>query len=507
MISFKQFLSERRMNQRGYASVFKRLGDDAKVGFEIEVLCPEGSDFWTAADDEPPSIEVNQLDTYAQFGEYFIINSPQAREIERDYADWLSEKQDQYVEQNWMDFDDDEAAGRRKAEKKAPRYDWSDWFAAAFKTGQRFIDAYELEAKYGWATNTAIFKSAPGNVNYMGGWKASAEVLRQHLSRELSEVVKVNAHGYAHWNITHDSSILDDDGSDYESGMKGYGFEIVSPPLPADEAIGTLEKLLRWLDKAEMRTNESTGLHVNISMPGLEKLDALKLVLFMGDKYVLEKFEREANTYTRSQLQTVIDGITDRGEIPKAAKDIIAFGQRALKETGKYYSVNLKFPAPKYLEFRAAGGAGYHKRFEDLKEVVGRWLTALEIACNPDMERKEYLKKVVKLLELIPMAKEKKQNQELTYLMVLKKDYRMLYDQVQNAEPGSADALVAARAVLIDLGQRLDDERIELKFQDRKDMRSLIRNLKLEPEQIEQETKAGTPRQLVRMALKALKLL
>lgn len=508
MITFKQYLSERRMNQRSYTQVFKRLNDDAKIGFEIEVFCPAGSDLWIEAHDEPETVDIRKLDTYGEFDEYFIIGQTRARAMNQQYGEWLGRKEDQFVDANWSDYDDDEARGRKEAEKRFPRnkHEWSDWFADEFRSSSQFIEEYELEPRYGWASATEVFKSAPGNVQYMDGWKLSAKVLAEHLGRALKAPVSVNAHGYSRWNVTHDSSITDNDGTDYESGMKGYGFEIVSPVLAAGDALPALSTVLSFIDQAELQTNSSTGLHVNISLKGMEMLDPLKLVLFMGDKHVLKKFEREANTYTRSQLQAVIDGITDRGFIPRSAEDIIDLAQRALKETGKYYSVNLKFPAPKYLEFRAAGGEGYHRKFDDLKELVGRWLSALEIACDPNLERQEYLKKVIKLLELIPMSQEKKQNKDLTYLEILKKEQLLMYQQLENPEPGSQEALVAVRSVLMDLGQRIDDGRIEIKFQDRKDMRSLIKRLKLDPEKIWQGMRLGAPGQLVRMALRALKL-
>ena len=50
-------------------------------------------------------------------------------------------------------------------------------------------------------------------------------------------------------------------------------------------------------------TNNSTGLHINVSIP--DKLDVLKLAVFTGDQYVLQQFGRQNSDYAVSSQQAI----------------------------------------------------------------------------------------------------------------------------------------------------------------------------------------------------------
>jgi hypothetical protein len=87
-----------------------------------------------------------------------------------------------------------------------------------------------------------------------------------------------------HYIVEPDSS-LDPDDSDAQ------GLEFVSPPLPIEELLSDLNKVKAWADKTGCYTNDSTGLHINVSVPGwsgdLNQLDYVKLALLLGDEFVL----------------------------------------------------------------------------------------------------------------------------------------------------------------------------------------------------------------------------
>ena len=82
------------------------------------------------------------------------------------------------------------------------------------------------------------------------------------------------------------------------------GYELVSPVMPLDEAIDQLGKLFDWIEEqdGDIYTNDSTGLHMNISVPQGNDIDYTKLVLFSGDKYILDKYNRLSNNYADSAL-------------------------------------------------------------------------------------------------------------------------------------------------------------------------------------------------------------
>ena len=405
MFTFKQYLIEKKMSAAVYSQVFKRLEDSAKIGFEIEVFIPEGSYLHKSQDViSSKVVKLDDISTWSEFQMYFSVSNQQEGSITGDFEKWRVEKEDDWVDEHWEDFVTGEESrtiekgARRAALKHATTlFTWDQWLAT-FESKQDFVGQYELEPTYGWGNGLDVHTQAPEQAGYHNGFRNSAEELAGKLTTVLKQPVKVNGVGYAYWNITHDTSIKDSDGKSDEEDQAGYGAEIISPPLSPSKALDQLEKVFTCLKQYDIETNESTGIHVNISLDNMKNFDPLKLVLFMGDEYILRKFDRTANTYTLSQLQQVISSIHQTGTIPKSNKEIIALAQQGLEETGKYYSVNL-LHLPKYLEFRAAGGKDYHRRLNDIREVTGRWLTAVELAANPNMQRAEYMKKVHKLLD------------------------------------------------------------------------------------------------------------
>jgi hypothetical protein len=90
-------------------------------------------------------------------------------------------------------------------------------------------------------------------------------------------------------SVANQRYIVEPDGSLEPDNPNDRGLEFVSPPLPIDEILSDLNKVKAWAKEYGCYTNDSTGLHINISVPGYsrENLDFVKLALLMGDKYVL----------------------------------------------------------------------------------------------------------------------------------------------------------------------------------------------------------------------------
>lgn len=494
MITFKEFLFEKKMAPGTYASTFKRLEDDAKIGFEIEVFVPTDTFFHAVPDQPQPSAQIllKELDTRAALTTYFEISNFTMSQITNGYADWSAQQEAEWVDAHWEDFVTDEEArtaekdARQQAMKRARgQFDWADWIKSEFGSVSDLIAAYALTPKYGWNDDdTGVFTDPPQSGGYMSGFTNTAERMAQKLKDALKQPVMVNGVGYANWNLTHDTSIKDSEGRSDEEDQAGYGVEIVSPPQSPSTALEQLAIVFDILNKYDIETNESTGVHVNISLENLEAFDPLKLVLFMGDEHILKKFDRTANTFTNSQLRRVVDSISTTGKIPKAVDELIALGREGLKETGKYFSVNL-LHLPRYLEFRAAGGAGYHKRLHDIREVTGRWLTAVEIAAKPDMYRKEYLKKVMKLIDKTGEAETHESHKDLPLQqMLFKAGGKMAWDALQDAlaEDDPEYKLRAVRAVLLTLNRHIND--LQPTLSNMKEFRVMFRQAGVSPDQV-----------------------
>ena len=125
------------------------------------------------------------------------------------------------------------------------------------------------------------------------------------------------------------------------------GLEFVSPPLTVDEMLSDIDKVAAWAGRVGAYTNSSTGLHMNVSVPGQQNLDFVKLAMFLGDNYILEQFGREGNTYCKSILKSI--KIMARTE-PERVTEMMRQFQNGLNDiaskvlhtgqTQKYSSIN-----------------------------------------------------------------------------------------------------------------------------------------------------------------------
>jgi len=213
------------------------------------------------------------------------------------------------------------------------------------------------------------------------------------------------------WIIEPDGSLGPDDQSE-EAGL-----EIVSPPMPLLTAIEKLKQVTDWANDpngGNAYTNGTTGLHMGVSLPRFTSEDAdsdagidyVKLILFMGDKYVQQQFGRTANTYCASALDKLKQNIKGKRSDPAGVVTLLRHGltelaQRELQKgvgTSKYTSAHIQ---DGYIEFRSPGGDWLAKSDEEigiLENTMLRFARAMAIAGDPSAERQEYAKKLYKLV-------------------------------------------------------------------------------------------------------------
>lgn len=239
----------------------------------------------------------------------------------------------------------------------------------------------------------------------------SWDEIADNLSETLGMPVKVG-YGYhsaprkpGQYVLEPDSSLSPDDSED-------YGLELVSPPMPLNQAIEQLNAVVDWANSdGNAYTNSSTGLHMGVSIPFKGgDVDYVKLALFLGDQYVLEKFGRAANTYCDSALKKLkqnVAGSKNRGDdkITSAMElmkhGLIELAQRYVQQgvgNSKYTSAHIK---PGYIEFRSPGGdylSQGDREIGALEDTMRRFAYAMYLAGRPDLERNEYYKKLYKLI-------------------------------------------------------------------------------------------------------------
>lgn len=198
--------------------------------------------------------------------------------------------------------------------------------------------------------------------------------------------------------------IVEPDASIEPHSKDDLGLEFITPPLPLDRVKPVLKMMIEW-GQNNGYTNKSTGLHINISVPGLSrsKIDFVKLAIFLGDEYLLKLFQREHNMYCQSSITKIkeklehlstedlietIDNIK-RGAM-ETASAIIHHSY-----TNKYSSININ---DQYIEFRGAGGDYLNSGLEKITNAMIRMAMVLKISVDPTAHQKEYLKKLYKLI-------------------------------------------------------------------------------------------------------------
>lgn len=227
--------------------------------------------------------------------------------------------------------------------------------------------------------------------------------LARSLGVEISTSRTVTHYGDSDvWTAKPDASL--------RSHYDGYdSIEVVSPPLPWNETKQYFQKLLSHARNYDYITDKTTGLHINVSVPNIENLDYMKLVLFLGDNHILENFGRLANDMCESVFNKIESAAGNhahrQSSLIPTLLDLLSNKQQKLastiffnKNTDKYVSINLHNGANKYVEFRSPGGDWMSDHTPtDLVNTVNRFIFALEIASEPNAYRNEYYKKLYKL--------------------------------------------------------------------------------------------------------------
>jgi hypothetical protein len=233
----------------------------------------------------------------------------------------------------------------------------------------------------------------------LDGFKAAVGTSTVH-SNLIHGGVKRTDENYQDWIIEPDVTIQV--GDELASGL-----EFISPAKELPETLANFEKLITWAKNYGCFTNESTGLHINVSIPDYDRsrLDYIKLALFLGDEHILGQFNRLYNSYCASTLQSLKND-SDRFDVSDENGSMLLNQMRQNMTTrvsrffhdsitDKYVSINAK---DKWVEFRGPGGDYLNHDIRSLISVALRTAMALQIACNEDLYRKEYLRKLYTLV-------------------------------------------------------------------------------------------------------------
>jgi hypothetical protein len=180
--------------------------------------------------------------------------------------------------------------------------------------------------------------------------------------------------------------------------------EIISHPMPIAQMIADYKKIRSWAIMNNHYTNSSTGLHINISIPGFDfdKVDYLKLVLLSGDEHVLKQFGRLGNSYARNALASIRKQIENEANIDSLLANLNANFEGPIRQLAEKVMFGHRSVSVKHnrIEFRSPGGDWLNQDESLIENTVYRYVVALDAAMHPEKFREDYLKKLYQLLDV-----------------------------------------------------------------------------------------------------------
>jgi hypothetical protein len=290
----------------------------------------------------------------------------------------------------------------------------SDYDAAYEEWSDEFNADVDMEEE--WLRSEGIRRMSDVESNFDISWPHYTSSRNEdgqdvyEIAREFSAAVGmgVNASERYHGGRREPNKyVVEPDGSLEGDEPGDAGLEFVSPPMSISQMIEQLQLVKAWASQRGCYTNESTGLHMNISVPNwsgnINDLDYVKLALLLGDEYILDQFGRSGNTYAKSALDIVKRQAAQRPDDVKVLMDKMRehLNTAAAKMihtgvTSKYTSINVK---DGYIEFRSPGGDWLGENFNLIVNTLLRFTVAMDAAVDPSKYRTEYLKKLYAILQ------------------------------------------------------------------------------------------------------------
>lgn len=426
-------LFELKMSPTNLAKMAKNI--DARVGMEFELIVPGAEGDEDEYESEPdydmdegfPTGPGWDRDVISFFRGGSMASS--TREIQRaidalneDFYGWIGDQEEEF-----MSSDEGQARAREIAYDNIDKdaYDTEEELTRAVqdyidnnedRIRDQLIDEFrdDLDDKFvEWLEENDINSMSEFANEYSLDWPYWTEsdyygggdgVSIDSVADDFSQAVgaPVNASRSYHgarrepgkWVVEPDGSLEADSGE--------AGLEFVSPPLTVPEMMASIDKVAKWAGRVGAYTNESTGLHMNVSVPNQDKLDFVKLAMFLGDNYILEQFGREGNTYCKSVLKKIVSSARTN---PDRVEEMMRQFQGGLNQlaskllhtgsTDKYSSINNRGG---WVEFRSPGGDWLGDDLSAVKNTMLRAVVALDVATKPEEFKQEYYKKLYKTL-------------------------------------------------------------------------------------------------------------
>ena len=409
IVRAKEFITEVNMSPGHLSRFIAQYGSNAIAGFEAELVFPgdydeERSNGDRNYDRDERILDSTDLDEVQEFyhGEDLFV-------LHKDYNKYVDDSFEQHVNSNHrhlyndlesedpdfaeLSFYEQEQIIINAAKETFDQPDLGQYLRDEHqcKMMSDLADEYNLE--YPHLIEKETFEESCDSLSYYLQMGLDATV-------EISNSYHGGTRDNETWVLEPDSSI---NHNEYEKGV-----EIISPPMQIPMMLTKMKRCFEIAERQGGVANNSCGLHVSVSLEGMDRTqtDYMKLVLFLGDRYVLEKFGRAANTFTESALTGVENYfISTRDNFPQDLTNHVKLLRAGLLDEAAKTMINTNVNRntsvsvrSNYIEFRSMGNTDYLLRFDEVKETVLRYVTAYIIASNPQLYREEYLKKLAKVI-------------------------------------------------------------------------------------------------------------
>lgn len=178
----------------------------------------------------------------------------------------------------------------------------------------------------------------------------------------------------------------------------GHRTEIETPPLTGDKALWILHSIFQWMQRYDIETNSSTGIHINMSFKSKRFnacINPVILSLTCNDVFWLKQFQRSKNCYAQSItlfLKRLLYGLVkkEKIDVDNYDDDDVYYLSELLQDEfelpEKCYSINTSV-LPCYVEFRHAGNRDYQNRFSDVLKLIEDYYGAMIDSIDPRNEK------------------------------------------------------------------------------------------------------------------------
>lgn len=187
------------------------------------------------------------------------------------------------------------------------------------------------------------------------------------------------------------------------------GVECITKPLALKESHELMEEVFEYIQD-HGSTSSDTGMHVNMSLKGIKfskkSFNPTKLVMLMDEKYMHEKFDVRA-TYAPAHWQQVTPVVLINFAKAASGQELLEKVERDFIQDHKYRTINLgsvfdsMLDSRRRIEFRFFGGAGYEDDYDKMVYEINRAAYMMMAAFSPAFGHKEYMKKILKVLDKI----------------------------------------------------------------------------------------------------------